>query len=123
MNTWSIRPHDSDRISALERAARIPAVLAQILVARRMDDPEAVRSFLNPKLTLLQAPESLPGCLPAAGRIVDAIRAHERMAIFGDYDTDGVTGTAGSSNEVSLPLRFGSIKTEEASETEPFFFH
>lgn len=94
MKDWRIRPHDPERIAALERAAGIPAVLAQVLVAREMDDPGKAHSFLNPTLSLLQPPESLAGCLHAADRIVNAIRGQERIVVFGDYDADGVTGTA-----------------------------
>ena len=59
---WRIHPHDPDRIAALERAAGIPAVVAQLLICRGITDPDAARTFLDPKLSALRDPQLLPGC-------------------------------------------------------------
>ena len=91
---WCIHPHDPDRIASLQRAAGVPAVLAQLLVCRGITDPEAGRVFLEPKLSDLRNPEQLPGCAQAAERIHRAIAAGERIVVYGDYDVDGMTGTA-----------------------------
>jgi single-stranded-DNA-specific exonuclease len=91
---WRIHPHDPDRIAALQRAAGIPAVVAQLLLCRGIDDPGLARQFLDPKLTHLRDPEHLPGCSVAAERIHEAIGAGRRIVVYGDYDVDGITGTA-----------------------------
>lgn len=91
---WRIHPHDSARIADLERAAGVPAVVAELLVCRGITDPVTVRDFLDPKLSALRDPELLPGCGRAAERIHAAVQARERIAIYGDYDVDGMTGTA-----------------------------
>ena len=91
---WRIHPHDPDGIAALERAARIPAVVAQLLICRGVSDPEVARRFLDPKLSALRDPGELPGCLEATARIQEAIRAGKRIVVYGDYDVDGITGTA-----------------------------
>lgn len=91
---WRILPHDPDRIAALQRAAGIPAVVAQLLVARGTTDAAAARRFLDPQLSALHDPELLPGCEAAARRIHQAIAARRRITIYGDYDVDGMTGTA-----------------------------
>ena len=91
---WRIHSHDPDRIAGLQQAARIPAVLAQLLICRGIHDPEQARQFLDPKLSALRDPEQLPGCGQAAERIHEAIRAGRRIVIYGDYDVDGITGTA-----------------------------
>lgn len=91
---WRIHPHDPDRIAALRRAAGIPAVVAQLLVCRGITDPAEARVFLDPKLTDLHDPERLPGCTQAAELIHRAVAAGERIVIYGDYDVDGITGTA-----------------------------
>jgi single-stranded-DNA-specific exonuclease len=91
---WRIHSHDPDRIAALQRAAEIPAVVAQLLICRGITDPAAARTFLDPKLSALRDPQLLPGC-PAAVRIIhDAMAAKRRLVVYGDYDVDGVTGTA-----------------------------
>ncbi len=91
---WRIHPHEPDRIESLQRAAGIPAVVAELLVCRGLDDPRQARQFLDPKLADLRTPDLLPGCVSAAERIHDAIRAGRRIVVYGDYDVDGITGTA-----------------------------
>lgn len=91
---WRIYPHDPEHIAALQHAAGIPAVIAQLLIARGIRDPGTARLFLDPKLSHLRDPELLPGCSQAAQRIEEALRAGRRIVVYGDYDVDGITGTA-----------------------------
>ncbi len=91
---WRILPHDSDRIAALCRGADVPAVVAQLLVCRGITQPDVARVFLDPKLSALREPETLPGCSKAAQIIHRAIAEKKRIVVYGDYDVDGMTGTA-----------------------------
>src|SRR5579864_7945148 len=91
---WRIHGHSSERIAALARNAGVPAVIARLLICRGLDDPSAVRNFLDPKLSQLRDPAELPGVPGAAERIGRAITARERITIYGDYDVDGITGTS-----------------------------
>ncbi|MEM8865851.1 MAG: single-stranded-DNA-specific exonuclease RecJ [Planctomycetota bacterium] len=91
---WRIATHDPARISALERGAGIPSVVAQLLICRGIDDPDAARSFLDPKLTGLRDPALLPGANAAAELLHQAIADKRRIVIYGDYDADGMTATA-----------------------------
>ena len=91
---WRIHSHDPDRIETLRRALGIPGVVAQLLICRGIHDPAEARRFLDSKLADLRDPNLLPGCLPAAERIYQVIRQGGRIVIYGDYDVDGMTGTA-----------------------------
>ncbi len=91
---WRIHPHDASQIAALERAAGVPAVVAQLLYCRGIHDVERVREFLDPRLSHLRDPELLPGLADAADRITASVRAGRRIVIYGDYDVDGMSGTA-----------------------------
>ena len=91
---WRIRPHDPDRIAALERAARVPAVVAGLLIGRGIDQPQAAEEFLAARLSTLHDPELLPGARQAAERLWDAVAAKRRIVIHGDYDADGIAGTS-----------------------------
>ncbi len=91
---WRIRAYDPERIAWLERAARIPPLIAQLLLGRGIQDPETAQRFLGPKLSALRPPEELPGCMEAADCLHRAVTQKRRIAIYGDYDADGVTGTA-----------------------------
>ncbi len=91
---WRFRPHDPARIRALEREARISPVVAQLLIARNIADARTAVEFLNPKLSGLRDPDELPGVSTAADRIMQAIRDRRPIVVYGDYDADGITGTA-----------------------------
>jgi len=91
---WHLRPHDRDRVERLSRAARIPAVAAQILLHRGIEDAEQAIQFLHARKTSLEDPERLPGAVEAAERIVRAVRDQRPILIYGDYDVDGVCGTS-----------------------------
>ncbi len=91
---WHIATCDPQNVAALERAAGIPAVVAQLLLTRGIRDPEDARQFLDPKLTGLREPAELPGADAAAKLIYAAIGDNKRITIYGDYDADGMTATA-----------------------------
>jgi len=91
---WHIANCDPLDISALERAAGIPAIVAQLLLSRGIRDPEVARQFLDPKLSGLRDPDELPGTTAAAKLIYEAAEANQRITIYGDYDADGMTATA-----------------------------
>jgi single-stranded-DNA-specific exonuclease len=57
-------------------------------------DAGAARRFLKPDLTHLHEPDLLPGIGPGAERIAAAVRSREPIAVYGDYDVDGICGTA-----------------------------
>ena len=91
---WRILPHDAEQIRKLEQALQVPPVVAQLLIGRGLTDPEAARAFLSPRLADLHDPNELPGVAEAADRLHRAIGQGERIVVYGDYDVDGMTGTA-----------------------------
>ena len=91
---WRIRQHDPQRIAILQREANVSAVVAQLLAGRGLHDAEQIRDFLNPKLTGLRDPDELPGAADAADRLMSAVRQQRPIVVYGDYDADGITGTA-----------------------------
>lgn len=93
---WRIYPHDRDRVEVFMRRTGVPAVVAQLLLARGVSDSDTntVRDFLDAKLSLLRDPDELPGLSEAADRVVAAARGDKRIVIYGDYDADGMTATA-----------------------------
>ncbi|MBL0921912.1 MAG: single-stranded-DNA-specific exonuclease RecJ [Phycisphaerales bacterium] len=72
----------------------LSALAARVLAARGLGDGETGARFLEPKLADLHNPSLLPGVDQAAQRILDALNARERIAIYGDYDVDGVCAAA-----------------------------
>ena len=72
----------------------VSPTIAQILYNRGISDFEQASKFLEPKLTALTEPAHMPDLTKAAERIVKAIASNEPIVIYGDYDVDGITGTA-----------------------------
>jgi single-stranded-DNA-specific exonuclease len=91
---WHVLPHDTAATDRLAGELRVSPVVAQLLLNRGVRDAEAGRRFLEPALTALHPPELLPGVPDATDRIVAAVRAGRKVCVYGDYDVDGVTGTA-----------------------------
>ncbi|RKF16524.1 single-stranded-DNA-specific exonuclease RecJ [Roseovarius spongiae] len=79
---------------ALAQQCGLPAALCQVL-ARRGVDAAGVDAFLAPRLrALLPDPRSLKDMERAAARLLAAVAAGERIAIFADYDVDGGASAA-----------------------------
>lgn len=94
MRRWRITAHDTERIAHLERSAGLSPIIAQLLIARGIYQPETARDFLDAKFSGLRDPELLPGATEAADRLYSAIQAGKKIVVYGDYDADGMTGTA-----------------------------
>ena len=91
---WRLLPHDAGRIEQLVSGASIAPVIAQLLVSRGVYCVDAARQFLQVRLNDLRDPLELPGVDAASDLLLAAIRDNKRITIYGDYDCDGMTGTA-----------------------------
>lgn len=96
---WRSRSGDGpappvDAAHGLADELDVHPVTAQLLLHRGVADAEAARRFLKPSLHDLSDPADLPGCARAAERLVAAVRAGQRIVVYGDYDVDGVTASA-----------------------------
>ena len=92
--TWQVRSHDASRVHDLARRANLPSIIAQLLVGRGFEDPDEVSAFLEASPMGLHDPKLLPGVTEGAKRVIEAVEKGETILIHGDYDVDGVTGTA-----------------------------
>lgn len=74
-------------------AAGISPLSAAVLVCRGFDTPEKAKAFLASGHGALLDPMALPDMPQAAARVRQALANHEKIAVFGDYDVDGITAT------------------------------
>jgi single-stranded-DNA-specific exonuclease len=79
------------RDSKLKIAPSGVSVLADLLVARGIEDPEVAARFLSPELGDLHDPLRMSGMKAALDRLEAALERKERVLIYGDYDVDGTT--------------------------------
>ena len=91
---WCLRPHDRDRVASLSREAAVPPLIAHLLLNRGITNAATAKLFLSARRDGLHDPETLPGVVEAADRIVRAIRDGRKIVVYGDYDVDGVCGTS-----------------------------
>src|SRR5580704_7050779 len=84
----------NDEASEVARALGLTRTTAAVLVARGLTDPAAIQRFLDPRLSQLTPPETMKDRAEAVVRIARAVRAKERICVFGDYDADGITAAA-----------------------------
>ncbi|MCA9771423.1 MAG: single-stranded-DNA-specific exonuclease RecJ [Myxococcales bacterium] len=78
----------------IAQALGVTALTARILVLRGHRDAKGARRFLDADLQDLHDPFLLNDMDAAADRIARAVRDGETIAVFGDYDVDGVTGAS-----------------------------
>ncbi len=79
---------------ANEALAAFPTILRQILFNRGYASDAEARSFLKATPAFDASPWQMTGMASAVERIVYALNHAEPIAIYGDYDVDGVTATA-----------------------------
>ncbi len=88
-------PEETDLdLSVLLDATGVPEPVLRILAGRGLDTAEAIEQFLNPNAGRLHRPDSLPDIGAATDRLASALDRGERICVYGDYDVDGVSGTA-----------------------------
>jgi len=72
----------------------VAPLLVQLLYNRGLKEPAQLTSFLAIDRSLCGSPLLLPDIQPAVARIYRALLSGEPIAIYGDYDADGITATA-----------------------------
>jgi single-stranded-DNA-specific exonuclease len=70
-----------------------PPILRQILYNRGYPTPAAARQYIEARVPPGTDPFNMLGMAEAVDRLEYAIRAYEPIAVYGDYDVDGVTAT------------------------------
>lgn len=92
--SWHLLAHDSTIINRLSEELRVAPLVAQLLFNRGVKDAKTARTFLAAPFRDMRSPDELAGVVPAAERVHKAIREQRRICVYGDYDVDGLTGSA-----------------------------
>ena len=89
---WRVAPDHPQVSEALEEEG-VPPLLARILAARGVADAEEGLRILNPREEPLWDPMLLRDMDRAVARLALARERDELVAVYGDYDVDGITST------------------------------
>ena len=91
---WDLLPRDVDAEHRLVSALGVSPLVARVLVARGVRGVDEARAFLAPSLERSwYDPMVIPGMAEAADRLERAILSGETIAVFGDFDVDGMSAT------------------------------
>jgi single-stranded-DNA-specific exonuclease len=88
---WILAEQHPEAAADLAQQARIPLVLAELLIARGVTQAAEAFAFLNPEPAHLHDPSLMLGMAAAVDRIERAIAAQQPILLYGDYDVDGTT--------------------------------
>ncbi len=91
---WNVKTPDQEKIKLLCAELGISFFFSKLLVSRGLSDINQVKEFLSPTLDKLPNPFLLKGMEKSVERIIQAIESSEKIAIYGDFDCDGITSTA-----------------------------
>ena len=90
---WRVRPAVPQEIARPLMDSGLTPILSQLLYNRGLHSPDQALAFLSTDEVSHDA-ALLPGLQQAVERLRRAVRDQERVAVFGDFDVDGITGTA-----------------------------
>jgi single-stranded-DNA-specific exonuclease len=91
---WQVYPEQPELVAAVMARHGVPRLVARILLNRGLAAEGDILAFLDPSLERLNPPFELPDLEAAAARLGRAVRQGEPVAVYGDYDADGITATA-----------------------------
>lgn len=114
---WIVSPENPELEAELSRGLNLPPLVARVMVAHGIKSVEEGQLFLTPSLERDWAdPLVIPGMAQVADRVERAVRGGESIAVFGDFDVDGITSTCllteglrelGAQVHPFIPKRFG----------------
>ena len=89
---WHVAQADCAAVERLTDAG-YPYLVSGVLASRGVNCPEQATEYLTQETTLAHSPFLMKDMDKAAARIDRALSDGEKIAIFGDYDVDGITAT------------------------------
>ena len=91
---WNVLSPEEPDVFALSEAINVSLPVARALVNRGIRTFDEARKYFRSTLLDLPSPFLFQDMQRAVDRVVLAIRNHQKIMLYGDYDVDGTTGTA-----------------------------
>jgi len=100
---WKIKEHGyTDDVRRLAQELSVSTVISTLLLQRGINTFEQAKMFFRPDLSSLYDPFLMKDMDKAVLRLNGAVKNHEKILVYGDYDVDGTT---------SVSMMFSFIKT------------
>ena len=90
---WQINEVNEDIIDKIANEFNISKLVASIIASKGLKSQDEIEIFLHPRRTDFHDPFLLPDMEKAVERVIEAINNNEKVAIYGDYDVDGITSS------------------------------
>ena len=87
---WKIKKIDESLVKEYMTKFGVTNITAKMLIAKQIEESK-VQSYLNPDISKLYDPYLLEDMDKMVERIIVAKEKNEKVAIYGDYDVDGIT--------------------------------
>ncbi|MFQ6613134.1 MAG: single-stranded-DNA-specific exonuclease RecJ [Fidelibacterota bacterium] len=91
---WNILTPDPETVLTVKKQFKTSAIIAKVLINRRIVTLEESQAFFKPDFSQLHDPFLMQDMDRAVDRIIKNILHKKPILIFGDYDVDGTTGTS-----------------------------
>lgn len=90
---WEVNEANDILINRISNEFNVSRLVANIIVNKGLTDSNEIEVFLHPRRTDFHDPFLMPDMEIAVNRIIKAIKQNEKVAIYGDYDVDGITSS------------------------------
>jgi single-stranded-DNA-specific exonuclease len=91
---WNFRTPDEQAVLVLSEAINVSMPVARALFNRGVQTYKEAKHYFRSSILDLPSPFLMQDMEHAVERMLRAIREHEKIMLYGDYDVDGTTGTA-----------------------------
>lgn len=91
---WAVANPPAGAAEKISRKLGILPLTARLLAIRGITSVDEAEAFLSPSLNDLPSPFLMKGMAEAVDRLKKAVYEKEKVAVYGDFDVDGVTATA-----------------------------
>jgi len=90
---WQIGSENPEKVRKIQSESGYSLLSSRIL-EQRLKEGDGLEKWIQPKLEDLLDPFDLPFCREAASLLADAILDGRKIAVFSDYDVDGISSAA-----------------------------
>ena len=91
---WELKKHDKNYLTLKSKEFNESELITGLLLNRGITTKKEVEKFLNTSESELYSPFLFENMHEVVERILDAKKRKEKIVIYGDYDVDGISGTA-----------------------------
>lgn len=91
---WILKSQDKETVEYLSRELALNPLVINVMLNRGLKSKEEMRDFIRPDFCRFHNPYLMKDMDKAVNRIREAVERKEKIAVYGDYDVDGITSVS-----------------------------